>query len=71
MQYKIIKNSDTSIVEGWVQTHLDDGWELHGDLKVVLGMAMLQYIQVVVKRSEYSGVTWVDANGIKWQKVRE
>lgn len=50
MQYKIIKHDDADLTERVTQEYLSYGWELRGDLIVVLSVTRLYYIQVVVKQ---------------------
>jgi hypothetical protein len=72
MEYTIINGSDSDEVSDSVNEKLKEGWELHGDLKVIGGTPNT-YAQAMVKQEHYVDaidshpfVTIDELDGIKY-----
>lgn len=51
MEYKIVSHKTPTETEDEVNTLIDDGWALHGELKV----SDSAYVQAMVKHGDYEG----------------
>ncbi len=51
MDYKIVSNESSTDTEDQVNTLLNEGWSLHGNLKVTDAA----YVQAMVKYKDYEG----------------
>src|ERR1051325_188367 len=63
MEYAIISGSDSDEVSQNVNEKLKEGWELHGDLKVISGTPNA-YIQAMVKQEYYGSVDAIDHHAL-------
>lgn len=63
MEYTIISGSDSDEVSRGVNEKLTEGWELHGDLKVISGTPNT-YAQAMVKQEHYSHIDAIDHHAL-------
>lgn len=56
MEYKIVSHKTPTETEDEVNTLIDDGWALHGELKV----SASAYVQAMVKHGDYEGGNFVN-----------
>jgi hypothetical protein len=81
IHYIVVEGKPNEEFPVTVEKLLNQGWELQGQLIVTPEneYEVRKFTQAMIKNDktgtgkvdDYSGVTWVDANGIKWQKIRE
>lgn len=56
MQYKILNSPDCKELESGVNSHLKEGWEIHGNLNIVVwnynGTDFMEFYQAMVKNEK-------------------
>jgi hypothetical protein len=71
MEYKIVSHKDSKDTEDEVNAFLNEGWELHGDLKVIGGTPNA-YAQAMTRQEHYPQidssvlVTVDELDGVKY-----